>query len=90
MKSVFWSRWPKLAHPEEYGGHSLRAGFVTKALSNGASERQVMRQTGHKSTAMFHRYSREDQRELAARPAEWMPWNYRETLARTMSLPDAV
>jgi len=21
-------------------------------------------------------------RELAARPAEWMPWNYRETLAR--------
>ena len=22
-------------------------------------------------------------RELAARPAEWMPWNYRETLART-------
>ena len=25
-------------------------------------------------------------RELAARPAEWMPWNYRETLAR----PDPV
>jgi hypothetical protein len=22
-------------------------------------------------------------RELAAKPAEWMPWNYRETLART-------
>ena len=22
-------------------------------------------------------------RELAERPAEWMPWNYRETLART-------
>ena len=21
--------------------------------------------------------------ELAASPAEWMPWNYRETLART-------
>ena len=26
--------------------------------------------------------------ELAARPAEWMPWNYRETLARTVNLPD--
>jgi hypothetical protein len=26
--------------------------------------------------------------ELAACPAEWMPWNYRETLARTVNLPD--
>jgi transposase len=26
--------------------------------------------------------------ELAARPTEWMPWNYRETLARTVNLPD--
>ena len=25
--------------------------------------------------------------ELAACPAEWMPWNYRETLARTVNLP---
>ena len=22
-------------------------------------------------------------KEVAANPAEWMPWNYRETLART-------
>jgi hypothetical protein len=28
-------------------------------------------------------------RELAACPTEWMPWNYRETLARTASLPDS-
>jgi transposase len=27
--------------------------------------------------------------ELAARPTEWMPWNYRETLARTARLPDS-
>ena len=27
--------------------------------------------------------------QLAARPAEWMPWNYRETLARTMPLPNS-
>lgn len=26
-------------------------------------------------------------RELAARPADWMPWNYRETLARAPALP---
>jgi transposase len=26
--------------------------------------------------------------ELAARPTEWMPWIYRETLARTVNLPD--
>ena len=27
-------------------------------------------------------------KELAARPAEWMPWNYRETLGRIAPLPD--
>jgi len=26
--------------------------------------------------------------ELAVRPAEWMPWNYRETLERTANHPD--
>ena len=26
--------------------------------------------------------------ELAACPAQWMPWNYRETLARTVNLHD--
>jgi hypothetical protein len=26
--------------------------------------------------------------ELAACPAKWMPWNYRETLSRTVNLPD--
>jgi integrase len=50
----------KLAHPEEYGGHSLRAGFVTEASANGATDRQIMRQTWHKSRAMIDRYSRED------------------------------
>jgi transposase len=28
-------------------------------------------------------------RDLAARPTEWMPWNYRETLARTIPHPDS-
>ena len=28
-------------------------------------------------------------RELASRPAEWTPWNYRETLAQTVSLLDS-
>jgi transposase len=28
-------------------------------------------------------------KELAARPAEWMPWNYRETLTRIAPLPDS-
>jgi hypothetical protein len=27
--------------------------------------------------------------ELAVCPAEWMPWNYRETLERSVSLPDS-
>ena len=33
--------------PSNYSGHSLRAGFVTTAAANGASERAIARQTGH-------------------------------------------
>lgn len=33
--------------PATYGGHSLRAGFVTTAAANGATERAISRQTGH-------------------------------------------
>jgi len=41
----------------------LRAGFVTEASAHGASDRQIMRQTGHKSRAMIDRYSRAEQRD---------------------------
>ena len=51
----------KLGDPKEYGGHSLRAGFVTEASANGATDREIMKQTGHKSIVMVHRYAREDQ-----------------------------
>ena len=51
----------RMGDPKEYGGHSLRAGFVTEASANGASDRQIMKQTGHKTVAMVHRYAREDQ-----------------------------
>jgi integrase len=33
-------RRAKIDNPEEYGGHSLRAGFVTEASANGASDRR--------------------------------------------------
>jgi integrase len=33
--------------PTSYAGHSLRAGFVTTAAANGATERAISRQTGH-------------------------------------------
>ncbi|MBA3532150.1 MAG: tyrosine-type recombinase/integrase [Ardenticatenales bacterium] len=45
--------------PEKFGGHSLRAGLATSAAAAGASERDIMRQTGHKSEAMVRRYIRE-------------------------------
>jgi integrase len=35
-----------------FGAHSLRAGMATQAALNGASERSIMRQTGHKSVTM--------------------------------------
>lgn len=42
-----------------YAGHSLRAGLATSAAAAGASERSIMQQTGHRSTAMVRRYIRD-------------------------------
>jgi integrase len=44
--------------PHFYAGHSLRAGFVTAAALNGATEMAVMARTGHKTSRMLHRYFR--------------------------------
>lgn len=44
--------------PEDYGGHSLRAGLATAAAAAGKEERDIMRQTGHKSVAMVRKYIR--------------------------------
>lgn len=33
----------------QLGGHSVRAGFVTEALRNGAQPHEIQRQTGHAS-----------------------------------------
>ena len=44
---------------DRFSGHSLRAGLATQAAINGASERSIMRQTGHKSSAMVRRYIRD-------------------------------
>jgi site-specific recombinase XerD len=40
-------------------GHSLRAGLATSAAIAGASERSIMQQLGHKSSAMTRRYVRD-------------------------------
>jgi integrase len=42
-----------------YAGHSLRAGHATAAAIAGASERSIMKQTGHKSVQMVRRYIRD-------------------------------
>lgn len=44
---------------ERLGGHSLRAGFVTQAMRNGADAAAVMRQTDHHSEVQVHAYRRE-------------------------------
>lgn len=44
--------------PTRYGGHSLRAGFVTTAAKKGKSLDAIMRQTGHKSVAVVRGYIR--------------------------------
>ncbi|MGW8431223.1 site-specific integrase [Curtobacterium citreum] len=45
---------------KHYGGHSLRAGFVTSALKKGLSPHQIMRQSWHTTERMIEVYSRED------------------------------
>jgi site-specific recombinase XerD len=42
-----------------YSGHSLRAGLVTQAAMNGASERSIQEQSGHRSLAVMRRYIRD-------------------------------
>jgi site-specific recombinase XerD len=42
-----------------YAGHSLRAGHATSAAISGASERSIMKQTGHRSVQMVRRYIRD-------------------------------
>jgi site-specific recombinase XerD len=42
-----------------YAGHSLRAGHATQAAINGAAERSIQNQTGHRSTQMLRRYIRD-------------------------------
>lgn len=54
----------RLAHaagldPTRYAGHSLRAGLATAAAAAGASERAIMRQTGHTSERTVRRYIRD-------------------------------
>ena len=44
--------------PKEFGGHSLRAGFATQAILNNVQDQLVMRQTRHKSAAVFAKYVR--------------------------------
>ena len=43
----------------KYAGHSLRSGFATTTAEYGASERNIMAMTGHKSVDMVRRYIKE-------------------------------
>lgn len=44
--------------PKGFGGHSLRAGFVTTAAVRGMPSWAIKRQTGHKSESMTNEYIR--------------------------------
>ena len=43
----------------EFAGHSLRSGLATSAAAAGASERAIMKQTGHRSVNTVRRYIRD-------------------------------
>ncbi|WP_343413546.1 tyrosine-type recombinase/integrase [Candidatus Amarolinea dominans] len=44
--------------PDQYSEHSLRAGFATTAGEKGVEERDIQRQTGHKSVQVLRGYIR--------------------------------
>ena len=44
--------------PSEFGGHSLRAGFVTSASEHGARAERIADHTGHASLSMIRCYTR--------------------------------
>jgi site-specific recombinase XerD len=45
--------------PSTFGGHSLRAGFVTSAVKRGANLIKITEVTGHRSLEMLKTYSRD-------------------------------
>jgi integrase len=60
--AIVVKRWAAAAGltPEEYAGHSLRAGLATSAAIAGKSERAIMSQTGHRSPTTLRRYIRDN------------------------------
>ena len=42
--------------PGDYGGHSLRSGFVTDAAAKGIPLEEIAHQTGHRSLEQLRRY----------------------------------
>lgn len=50
--------------PEQFSGHSLRAGFVTQSYREGLAESDIMRHTRHRSRAVVEKYRREGERFL--------------------------
>ena len=53
-------RWAKAARvdSDSFSGHSLRAGFVTSALEDGADVFKVMDVTRHRAVATLREYDR--------------------------------
>lgn len=45
--------------PQRFSGHSLRAGLATSAAAAGAEERDIQRQTRHRSVTVLRRYIRD-------------------------------
>lgn len=54
--------------PAPYGAHSLRAGSITTASENGATEQEILGLSGHANAATMRRYIRSSQLFLGRNP----------------------
>jgi hypothetical protein len=72
-----------ILHGERIGGHSLRAGLITSAMRGGATERDTMRHSRHRSIAVFRGYVRDVglfEANAAAKAGLYQPLPYRCSL----------
>jgi integrase len=56
----------------EVSAHSLRSGLSTTAARNGASERSIMKQMGHRQVATVRRRSTTPSCSTTTLPASWV------------------
>ena len=74
ISAIITRRAQAVGLPGDWGGHSLRRGFATQALSNGVPERDVQRHGRWRSRAAMDPYVDEAERFAETNPTRHLGW----------------